>query len=62
MSEDADHLRREAEKLLTQAAAAINMNERSRLIDLAASLHTRALIAAGIQRLNDGALEDEQEL
>ena len=59
MSEDADHLRREAEKLLTQAAAAANMNERSRLIDQAASFHTRALIAAGLQRLNDGAQDDE---
>ena len=59
MSEDADQLRREAERLLMQAAAAANMNERGRLIDMAASFHTRALIAAGIQRLNDGAHEEE---
>jgi hypothetical protein len=41
--EDADECRRKADELLSAAAAATNLKERSRLIDEAAAWHLRAI-------------------
>lgn len=44
---EAESYRMKADALLKEAAAATNLNERSRLIDEAASWHFKALAATG---------------
>lgn len=44
---EADHFRRKADKLLSEAAAADNMKERGRLIDEAMHWHALAMDATG---------------
>ena len=60
---DADHYRRRAERLLSQAAQAENMAERGRLIDEALHWHNLALDHTGHAngRLNDNDGDSEDQ-
>jgi len=57
---DAEYCRRKAEALLTEAAHAVNMKERGRLIDEAMHWHSLALDAHEHRdgRINDNGDED----